>query len=697
MYFAQEFVCSARYDSGAFPDFVHDPTRDTPLEITHEMKFVQLFIAVLLTGAVFASPADAAPQAKAGQQRDHAAHDHAAHGHAAHDHAAHDHAAHGHSNEPVERPKVFLDKSPRIVEYQLKRLDNAQLLLVERSTDDSKYIPVYQAILLRPGLALGMREEAAASLATLTGSTVPEVLLTALQALDADNPDQRRVGQQLSQMVLKLPAKQLAAMQERLIVSATSASRLAQVTGLAGLIASGNADEANSLADRNAATRESWLQAAALVPDSTTLRASVVSFLADSQPESIRRAAINTIVAIPSDQADTFRRLAGLIHNPDLQTIAVRGLLKLPKDARDAAAAETIAAKLVDLAESTPAAQRTTAEFIDAMELADQLLAEIPAELAKQYRERLRAVTVRVVRIQTVEEEMRYDTTVVAVEAGRLVQVVLFNEDLMPHNFVITRPGTMKEVALAGADLGTTPGLDGQLYVPESPDVLYAMKMVNAGQHESLTFTAPAEPGEYPYVCTFPRHWMRMYGVMVVVPDLDQWLRNPVDPADPLGNNRSFVRSWTIDDMPHDLAETLRGRSPEIGAKLFKDATCLGCHRINSEGGAVGPELTDVLKRWKGDRRGILREILEPSYKIDPQYAVKVVIRTDGTTVSGIVKSEDNMSIALLSNPEVPEPVVINKADVDEIVQSSVSMMPRALLDKFTQDEIMEILSYITP
>ncbi|MCA9086985.1 MAG: c-type cytochrome, partial [Planctomycetaceae bacterium] len=150
-------------------------------------------------------------------------------------------------------------------------------------------------------------------------------------------------------------------------------------------------------------------------------------------------------------------------------------------------------------------------------------------------------------------------------------------------------------------------------------------------------------------------------------------------------------------DFPADqLAQALRGRNSEIGARLFKEATCLGCHKMKGEGGAVGPELTDVLKRWKNDRHSILKEMLEPSYRIDPKYAVKIVVDVDGITTSGIVTAEDSKSISILVNPEVPEPKVIQKKDIEEIIPSTTSMMPKALLDKFTSDEIMEILSYIT-
>ena len=74
---------------------------------------------------------------------------------------------------------------------------------------------------------------------------------------------------------------------------------------------------------------------------------------------------------------------------------------------------------------------------------------------------------------------------------------------------------------------------------------------------------------------------------------------------------------------------------------------------------------------------------------------MKVVVDIDGITTSGIVTAEDSKSISILVNPEVPEPKVIQKSDIDEIIPSTVSMMPKALLDKFSQDEIMEILSYI--
>ena len=265
----------------------------------------------------------------------------------------------------------------------------------------------------------------------------------------------------------------------------------------------------------------------------------------------------------------------------------------------------------------------------------------------------------------------------------------------MPHNLVITANGALKEVAQEGLLLGPAPGFEGKPYVPKSDKVLFATGMVQSRQQVRLTFTAPSEPGEYPFVCTFPRHWMRMYGVMVVVPDLDAWQRNPTTPVDPIGSNREFVKSWTLDDFKDKLEAGLRGRSHVIGQRLFAEATCAQCHKIKGQGGAVGPELTDVLKRWKGDHLAVLREVLEPSHRIDPKYAVQVIVTDDGRVITGIVQSEDKTSVSVLVNPESPDPVVINRSEIDEMLKTSKSMMPKALLDRFTTDEIFEILAYV--
>ncbi|MCA9132900.1 MAG: hypothetical protein KDA45_07085 [Planctomycetales bacterium] len=620
---------------------------------------------------------------------------------------------HGGDTSRVAAPKIFLDKSPRIVDYQLRRLSNEQLLLVERNDQDPKYRPVFAAILSREGMSRGAREEALAGLVALNGTTEVEELSSILSDMTADQPATARMRQGLAAMLLEQPSATLASSPGPLQALAAAEAPTIAAVGYAALIVAGQDDKAWHLADMD----NRWpalLQGIPLVPSPhirSRLHARVWALSDAQRPLETQRAALQALATIPAQQEQTFLRAAERIRLDDLRTAAVQALLSVPRDARDSDTSQALIEWLVDYAERTPAAQRTDGAFLDAMQLVDQLLATAPAEIARLYRERLRQTVVHSVRIQTVAEEMRYDLPYFAVEAGRPVQIVLVNSDIMPHNLVVTMPGALQEVAELGLQAGPQGGVDGKQYVPASNKVLFASHMVASEAQESLNFTAPTETGEYPYVCTFPRHWMRMYGVMVVVDDLQAWLENPVEPRDPIGSNRHFVRSWTIDDFPQDLQLGLRGRTPHIGEKLFAEATCALCHRLGPHHAdarraenagtsgdltnTVGPDLTSVLARWKGDVRAVLQEVLDPSYRVDDKYAVHLILTVDGRTVSGLVVEETKMQVAILENPEAQQPTIIPRSQIEQMVKTSNSMMPKGLLDRFSQDEIFEILAFI--
>lgn len=619
---------------------------------------------------------------------------------AAHDHAQHDqHAGHGQAQPSGPKPLVFMNKSPKIINYQLNRLSASQLLLVDRAANDPKFQPVYAAILVRAGVARQDREEALSALNALNRSTAAGELLAAIgKSGAAEKRDDRTVTQQLASILLSQPADALARHADDFRQAIRSDSESVRAAAFAGLIAGRAADGAWSTANQSPQGRLDFLAGIQLVPGKSVrsaLREQVVSCLESSQPPAVRRAAVEALAFVPAAQAENFHLVSSVVTEPPLRTAAVRTLTQIPKEFRSPDDARHVVKALVQVAESTPAAQRTTDDFLDAMQLADQLLAMLPVAEARGYRERLRAVVVRVVRINTVHEEMRYDTPYFAVEAGRPVQLVLRNEDLMPHNLVITSPGAMRDVAMEAAAMPPQPDRRGLVYVPPSKNVLFATRMVDSRRQDVLTFTAPASPGEYPYVCTFPNHWMRMYGVMVVVPDLDAWLANPVQPADPLGITRDFVQSWTADDLQTGLEAALRGRTPDIGKRIFQEATCLLCHKVGAEGGAVGPELKDVFTRLKGDRVALLREVLDPSHKIDPKYALYNVVTTDGRIISGIITDQNAETVTVVSNPEKPQPQTIERDDIDEVAKTSASLMPKGLLDRFSRDEILELLSYL--
>ena len=606
-------------------------------------------------------------------------------------------AQHEHGGSKVKAPRIFLDKSARIVEYQLKRLSNEQLLAVATATDDKKYLPVFNAILTREGMSRAYRESALEGMVKINASNAVTELASALGQIKGSDESASRTIQTLAKMLLGQPQANLAAAKDQLVAMTESEKSLLASVGFGGLLAAGESKSAWKIAQESSQTAL-LLDSIRLIPNAKTrgsLHSETIALTSSAEVE-IQRSAIEALAFIPSNQAETYLKVASLIRTPALREAVVETLLAIPVEFRDAKTGETLIQFLVKFAEETEPEKRTEDSFLDAMQLVDLLLAKAPSKMAKAYRTRLSETVVRVVRVHTVEEEMRYDIPYFAVEAGRPVQVVLINEDLMPHNLVICQPGSLKEVADEGLAAGPKNGLDGKQYVPKNENVLFATNMIGSLESERMTFDAPKEPGEYPYVCTFPRHWMRMYGVMVVVEDLDAWLKNPQEPKDPIGSNRSFVQSWTVNDFSDGLAQGLQGRTDAIGERIFTEATCAQCHKLGGFGiGNVGPALDETFAKFKGEDLAVLKEIVDPSHRIDEKYAVRKILDYNARVYTGLVISEDKDKVLLLENPEAKEPTEILQDDIEQMVKTSNSMMPKGLMDRFSKDEILELLSFI--
>ena len=110
---------------------------------------------------------------------------------------------------------------------------------------------------------------------------------------------------------------------------------------------------------------------------------------------------------------------------------------------------------------------------------------------------------------------MRYDRSTITVKAGSTIKWSFYNNDDMPHNVVIVKPGKADAVGKAALAMGVQ-GM-AKNYVPSSDDVLYHTRLMPPGTDESLYFTAPTTPGTYQYVCTFPGHAQVMRGTLRVL------------------------------------------------------------------------------------------------------------------------------------------------------------------------------------
>ena len=119
-------------------------------------------------------------------------------------------------------------------------------------------------------------------------------------------------------------------------------------------------------------------------------------------------------------------------------------------------------------------------------------------------------------RVQAVPGRMQFAPRELRVKAGAPVRLLFENPDLMLHNLLILAPGSAEEIGALADLMAVQPDALSRGYVPDSVKVLYATPLVQPKRSAELQFTAPSEPGNYPFLCTFPGHWRMMRGNLVV-------------------------------------------------------------------------------------------------------------------------------------------------------------------------------------
>ena len=113
-------------------------------------------------------------------------------------------------------------------------------------------------------------------------------------------------------------------------------------------------------------------------------------------------------------------------------------------------------------------------------------------------------------------KNLTFSTKSFTVRAGEPIKLTFINPDVVPHNWALIKPGTLPEVGELANKLVADPEAVSRHYIPKTDDVLVYTDVVDPQDQFTIQFRAPAEKGRYPYLCTFPGHWMVMNGVMIV-------------------------------------------------------------------------------------------------------------------------------------------------------------------------------------
>jgi len=152
-------------------------------------------------------------------------------------------------------------------------------------------------------------------------------------------------------------------------------------------------------------------------------------------------------------------------------------------------------------------------------------------------------------------------------------------------------------------------------------------------------------------------------------------------------------RTWTVADLVAKAESGLTRRNFENGKRSYAAARCLQCHRFGGEGGATGPDLTNVAGRFSV--KDLAEAMIEPSKVISDQYRTHNVETAKGQILVGrLIENKDSVTV-LTDAIDPNKSVEIARDDIVEIAPSKVSFMPNNLLNTLSEEEALDLIAYL--
>jgi putative membrane-bound dehydrogenase-like protein len=142
-----------------------------------------------------------------------------------------------------------------------------------------------------------------------------------------------------------------------------------------------------------------------------------------------------------------------------------------------------------------------------------------------------------------------------------------------------------------------------------------------------------------------------------------------------------------------ELSPLVDGGDPAAGRNIFfgRKAACASCHAVGNEGGRVGPHLSTI--GASRSAKDLLEAIVYPSASFVNGYRTTLVVTVDGKVLQGVISAETTDTITLRTK-DLQE-LRVRRDDIDEMRESSTSIMPAGLDRQLTPEELQNLLAYL--
>ena len=153
---------------------------------------------------------------------------------------------------------------------------------------------------------------------------------------------------------------------------------------------------------------------------------------------------------------------------------------------------------------------------------------------------------------------------------------------------------------------------------------------------------------------------------------------------DSSAEKQQLIRNWKTKLN----APTLAAADQSQGRLLF-EKTCGVCHTLYGHGGQVGPDLTGS---GRDNLDYLLDNIIDPSAVVNADFRMTVVELKDGRTLNGLVAAKTERTITIKT---MTETVALERAQIESLRESSLSLMPEGLLEALKEAEVRNLISYL--
>lgn len=129
------------------------------------------------------------------------------------------------------------------------------------------------------------------------------------------------------------------------------------------------------------------------------------------------------------------------------------------------------------------------------------------------------------------------------------------------------------------------------------------------------------------------------------------------------------------------------------GRLIFADAktACVRCHRIQGQGGEVGPDLAGIGTKY--GRPSLIESVLYPSRQIAEGYAQTQVRMQDDRVVAGLIRSETVEELVLVDAEAKLNR--LKKADIDARRLSERSLMPDGVAAALSLQDFADLIAFL--